>query len=120
RQSPPPVAPAHQTPRLSQSPAPLRRTDAVSDAENAKMPERVYNVLFLCTATAARSVVAESILNSIGAGRFKAFSAGSHPTGKVNPLALELLRSTRMPTEGLASKSWERVGGSGAAALALR
>jgi arsenate reductase (thioredoxin) len=81
------------------------------------MPNRVYNVLFLCTGNSARSIMAESILKSVGAGRFNAFSAGSQPTGSVNPLALELLRSSRMPIEGLASKSWETFAESGAPPL---
>ena len=81
------------------------------------MPDRIYNVLFLCTGNSARSIMAESILKSVGAGRFNAFSAGSHPTGQVNPLALELLRSTRMPTESLASKSWQQFAEPGAPQL---
>src|SRR5688572_11152949 len=67
---------------------------------------KVYNVLFLCTGNSARSILAEAYLNSIGRGRFRAYSAGSHPTGKVNPFALELLERNRMPTEGLRSKAW--------------
>jgi arsenate reductase len=78
------------------------------------MPERVYNVLFLCSGNSARSIMAESILKSVGTGRFNAYSAGSQPRGKVNPFALELLQSTRMPSEGLASKSLEQFAKPGA------
>lgn len=71
------------------------------------MAERVFNVLFLCTGNSARSILAESLLNQLGRGRFRAFSAGSHPAGKVNPFVLELLTKQRMLTEELRSKSWE-------------
>jgi protein-tyrosine-phosphatase len=67
----------------------------------------VFNVLFLCTGNSARSIMAECILNRLGAGRFKAWSAGSMPAGKVNPHALALLQRLNYSTEGLRSKSWE-------------
>ena len=83
------------------------------------MSARTMNVLFICTGNSARSILAESILNhpSIGQGRFRAFSAGSHPAGQVQPLALELLSQYHYPTEGLRSKSWNEFSGDGAPEL---
>ena len=69
--------------------------------------ERVRNVLFLCTGNSARSILAESLLNHWGQGRFLAFSAGSFPKGEVHPMAVELLKSANLPTENLRSKSWD-------------
>lgn len=73
-----------------------------------------FNVLFLCTANSARSILAESILRKEGAGRFNAFSAGSTPGGKVNPLAVKVLDSFGYPTDGLRSKSWSEFAEPGA------
>jgi protein-tyrosine-phosphatase len=71
------------------------------------MRPRPYNVLFLCTGNTARSILAEAVLNAAGQGRFKAYSAGSHPKGVVNPYTLDLLERMRLPTAGLRSKGWD-------------
>jgi arsenate reductase len=78
---------------------------------------RIYNVLFLCTGNSARSVLAEVLLNSRGGGRFRAFSAGSQPVGRVNPFAIETLKQAGLSTDGLRSKSWNEFAQPGAPQL---
>jgi protein-tyrosine-phosphatase len=81
------------------------------------MSDKVFNVLFLCTGNSARSILAEALLNNLGREHFRAYSAGSHPAGQVNPFAIELLEKSRLPTEGLRSKSWEEFAATGAPQL---
>jgi arsenate reductase len=79
--------------------------------------DRAYHVLFLCTGNSARSILAEALMNHWGRGRFRGFSAGSFPTGKVNPHALALLERMNIPAEGARSKSWDEFAAPGAPPL---
>ena len=73
------------------------------------MIKKIHNVLFICTGNSARSILAEGLMNELGKGRFHAYSAGSHPKGAVNPFAIDTLKSMRIPSEGMRSKSWDEV-----------
>ena len=75
------------------------------------MSDKVYNVLFLCTGNSSRSIMAEALAATLSKGRFRAFSAGSHPSGVVNPFAIELVNTTKYPADYLRSKSWDEFSG---------
>ena len=81
------------------------------------MPDRTYNVLFVCTHKSARSIMAEGLMNSLAGSHFKAFSAGSQPGGTVNPVALQTLAAMHIPTDGFRSKNWDEFEQPGAPAL---
>ncbi len=81
------------------------------------MNDKIYNVLFLCTGNSARSIMAEVVMNHLGEGRIKAYSAGSHPAGRVNPFATETLQQMRLPVDDLRSKNWDEFAAPNAPAL---
>jgi len=91
--------------------------EALHRGELKIVADRIHHVLFLCTGNSARSILAESLITHWGRGRFRGFSAGSHPKGAVHPVALKLLQEMRLPTQGLRSKSWDEFAARGAPSL---
>ncbi len=81
------------------------------------MSDKPFNVLFLCTGNSARSILAEVLLNQLGRGRFRAYSAGSHPSGKVNPFSVEILKGGGLSTDGVRSKNWDEFARPGAPSM---
>jgi arsenate reductase len=94
-----------------------RQNESCQNTKEIGMSGKIFNVLFLCTGNSARSIVAESILNRIGHEHFRAYSAGSHPAGSVNPHTLALLQRNGYSIEGLRSKSWDEFAAPGAPRL---
>lgn len=78
------------------------------------MSDRIYNVLFLCTGNSARSILGEAVMNKLGEGRFRAYSAGSQPKGQVHPMAMSVLQGLGFDTTDMRSKSWDEFAGAGA------
>jgi len=81
------------------------------------MSDEAYNVLFLCTGNSARSIMGEAILNRLGRGHFRGYSAGSHPKGEINPMTLDILERQNYPVDELRSKSWDEFAAEGAPEL---
>jgi arsenate reductase len=95
----------------------LHSKTSASHKKNAMTEPQTRNVLFLCTGNSARSILAEALLNVLGRGRFRAYSAGSHPSGHVQPLAAELAERLGYPRDALRSKPWDEFAAAGAPAM---